>query len=70
MSIRAVTFDMDGTLAEVRHRQLGMWRGLLRYPRELPKLKGGFDAWRGRRSLDLDDVVLSELAEHLSLIHI
>lgn len=39
-----------------------MWRGLLHYPRELGVLKGGFDAWRGRRSLHLDDDVLCELS--------
>jgi len=67
MPISAVSFDMDGTLAEVRKRQLGMWRGLLRYPRELSVLKGGFDAWRGRRSLQLDAEVLSTLAAERGL---
>lgn len=61
MPISAVSFDMDGTLAEVRRRQLGMWPGLLRYPRALTALKGGFDAWRGRRSLNLDAAVLNDL---------
>jgi FMN phosphatase YigB (HAD superfamily) len=61
MPISAVSFDMDGTLAEVHRRQLGMWPGLLRYPRALTALKGGFDAWRGRRCLDLDAAVLDDL---------
>jgi FMN phosphatase YigB (HAD superfamily) len=61
MPISAVSFDMDGTLAEVHRRQLRMWPGLLRYPRALGALKGGFDAWRGRRCLELDAAVIEDL---------
>ncbi len=58
----AITFDLDGTLATVGRRKLGLWRGALRHPRVLPAFAEVVEGLRGERHADLD----AEIARRLS----
>lgn len=58
----AVSFDLDGTLAEVRRRQLGMWRVALRHPAILAAYREVVEGLRGERHADLDPELVRRLA--------
>lgn len=58
----AVSFDLDGTLAEVRRRRLRLWRAILRDPVVLAAFSGEVEALRGQRHPDLDRELVSRLA--------
>lgn len=58
---RALSFDLDGTLAGVRWRRLGLWRGFLRDPKILGAYEGAVRALRGRRVLDWEAELVREL---------
>lgn len=60
--MRAVTFDLDGTLAEVRWRRLGLWRGFLAWPRVLGAYEPAVRALRGRRLPDWERALVAEVA--------
>lgn len=50
--MQALSFDLDGTLAEVRWRRLGLWRAFLRWPRVLGAYEPAVRALRGQRHPD------------------
>lgn len=60
--IRALSFDLDGTLAEVRWRRLGLWRQLLRWPRVIGAYEPAVRALRGRRLEDGEAALVEEIA--------
>ncbi len=59
--MRAVSFDLDGTLAEVGRRRIGLWRELLRWPRVLGAYEPAVRALRGRRLEDLPRALEEEI---------
>jgi len=63
----AVCFDLDGTLAEVRRRRLGMWRSALRHPRILLTFGEVVEELRGLRLPDLDAELCRRLARRADL---
>lgn len=70
--MRAVTFDLDGTPAEVRWRRVGLWRHLLRWPRVLGAYAPAVQALRGRRFPDgaraLEDEVVTRSGEERAVV--
>ncbi len=59
---RAVSFDLDGTLASVRLRRLRLWRGALRHHHVLTGYPAAVEGMRGRRLADLDGAIALQLA--------
>ncbi|MCB9779134.1 MAG: HAD family hydrolase [Alphaproteobacteria bacterium] len=59
MPVLALTFDLDGTLAEVQRRKARLWKGLLRHPRALPALPRAVEALRGVRAAELDEALVA-----------
>lgn len=59
--MRAVTLDLDGTLAEVRWRRIGLWRQLLRWPRVLGAYEPAVRSLRGRRVQDGPAALVAEV---------
>lgn len=62
LSIRAVSFDLDGTLAVAGWRKLGMAPALLRARGALLALQEAIRDRRGQRHLDLDAVLVADAA--------
>ena len=60
--VEAVTFDLDGTLAEVARRRLRMWPALLAHPRVMGAYGSAFASLRGRRVPDAQSAVAAEVA--------
>lgn len=63
--VAAVTFDLDGTLADTGPPRLGMWPGLLRNPRVLLGWPAAMDAQRGARMPDPRAAAVAELAARI-----
>lgn len=59
--MRALTFDLDGTLASVRWRRLGLWRAFLASPAVLGAYEPAVRALRGRRFADLPGALETEV---------
>ncbi len=51
--VRGVSFDFDGTLAEVGRRKLAMWPAILRHPRIMGAYSPVISGLRGARHRDL-----------------
>ena len=62
MPISAVSFDLDGTLAEIRWRKLHMWPAMMRHPRIMAALSPAIAARRGQRIVDLDAAIAADIA--------
>ena len=60
---QALSFDLDGTLASVRWRRIGLWRGFLREPRILGAYEGAVRALRGVRALDWQSALIAEVSQ-------
>jgi FMN phosphatase YigB (HAD superfamily) len=58
----AISFDLDGTLAEVRRRRLRLWRAILRDPLILAAFGPEVEALRGQRLPDLDRALITRIA--------
>lgn len=59
---RALSFDLDGTLATVGWRRLGLWRGFLQAPRILGAYEPAVRALRGQRVLDWEERLIEEVS--------
>lgn len=57
----ALSFDLDGTLASVRWRRLGLWRGLLAWPRIIGAYEPAVRALRGRREPRWHEALVQEV---------
>ena len=69
MTIRAVSFDLDGTLAEVKNRKFRMWPQFLRHPRVLTAWLAAVEAHRNGRDLNLDNQIAHAIALELKIAH-
>lgn len=57
-----VSFDLDGTLAEVFFRRLGLWRSFLRHPIVLKRYLGSVESLRGTRQPHVIRAVAEQIA--------
>lgn len=58
----ALSFDLDGTLAEVRWRKAALWRGVLRHGEVILGFGPVVESLRGQRFPDLDAEIRRRLA--------
>ena len=60
---QALSFDLDGTLASVGWRRIGLWRGFLAWPRVVGAYEPAVKALRGRRVRCWSEALLAEVSQ-------
>jgi HAD superfamily hydrolase (TIGR01549 family) len=66
-AIRAICFDLDGTLYDLPRQKRRLWRWMIRHPRVLAAWQKQTEAMRGERHDDLHGKVAQSVAQDLGI---
>lgn len=66
-AIRAICFDLDGTLYDLPRQKRRLWRWMIRHPRVLTAWQKETEAMRGKRHDDLHGKIAESVAQSLGI---